>query len=420
MKKSAPLPGTTIPFVWYFLKSYKGYVFFFVVFAIISGLFNVFASTLLKVIIDSLEVAITTPNNSLKLQSVIWPVVLFVVNFEVHNTAWRLMNYINYKIQPLIKNSIIQETFDYVIKHSHQFFQDHMAGKISNNITVLATSVERSLHDQTRHIIRGFVLMLATFIVLYYVHPYFFWCFLVWALLFCSGSYLASRKIVSLVDNLAETESHVSGTLVDSISNTQNIRYFARYSFESLHLLKALLLMKKSFRKKEKFMIIYWTVQGLSETIMLACMLYLLIHLRKQGLVSTGDFALILSLCIEVGFTVWWTIEQIDYLTDSIGKCNQSLKALLMPLDLVDAPSASDIHITKGEIQFDHVSFSYKNTKTLFKDKSVTISPGQKVGLVGYSGGGKTTFVNLILRLYNVDNGCIRIDGQNIAAVTQD
>ncbi len=157
MKKTALLPKTIVPFVWHFLKSYKVYAFFFILFAVISGLFNVFASTLLKVIIDSLESALTEQNAAQELQSLVWPGVLFVVNFEVHNTAWRLMNCINYKIQPLIKNSVIQETFDYVIKHSHQFFQDHMSGKISNNITVLATSIERSLHDYTRHIIRGFV-----------------------------------------------------------------------------------------------------------------------------------------------------------------------------------------------------------------------------------------------------------------------
>lgn len=420
MKRSTPLPKTIAPFVWHFLKSYKGHAFCFLLCAILSGLFNIFSSTLLKIIVDSLEVSIETPSHLNKLQTIIWPGVLFVVNFEVHNTAWRLMNIINYKIQPSIKNAVIQETFDYVIQHSHQFFQNHMAGKISNNITVLAINIERGLHDILRHIIRGVVLMCATFIALYLVHPYFFWCFFVWALLFCTASYWGSRKIIQLVDHLAETESHVSGTIVDSISNTQNIRYFSRYSFESLHLLKALLFMKKSFRKKEKFMIIYWTLQGLSQTVMLACMFYLLIHLRKQGLVSAGDFALILSLCIEVGFTVWWTIEQIDYLTDCIGKCNQSLRSLFVPLDLIDAPNAKDIQINKGEIQFDHVTFAYKKTKTLFKDKSVIIPPGQKVGLVGHSGGGKTTFVNLILRLYDLDSGHILIDGQDIAAVTQD
>ena len=112
--------------------------------------------------------------------------------------------------------------------------------------------------------------------------------------------------------------------------------------------------------------------------------------------------------------------EHIDYLTDCIGKCNQSLKSLFVPLDLVDAPGATDIHITKGEIQFDHVDFSYKNTNPLFKNKSIIIPPGQKVGLVGYSGGGKTTFVNLILRLYDINGGRILIDGQDIATVTQD
>ena len=305
MKNSAPLPRTIVPFVWHFLRSYKGYAFCFLLCTILSGLFNVFSSTLLKIIVDSLEVALQTPVHPEKLQSIIWPGVLFVVNFEVHNTAWRFMNIINYKIQPLIKNSVIHETFDYVIKHSHQFFQVHMTGKISNNITVLAINIERGLHDVLRHIIRGIVLMCATFITLYWVHSYFFWCFFIWATLFCTASYWGSRKIIKLVDHLAETESHVSGTVVDSVSNIQNIRYFSRYSFESSHLLKALLLMKQSFRKKEKFMIIYWILQGLSQTVMLACMFYLLVHLRKQGLVSAGDFALILSLCIEVGLTVW-------------------------------------------------------------------------------------------------------------------
>lgn len=419
MKNSLPLPGTIVPFVWHFLKPYRGHAFCFLLCATASGLFNVFSSTLLKIIVDSLEVALNTPTQPNRLNSIIWPGILFVVNFEVHNTAWRLMNCINYKIQPLIKNAVIQQTFDYVIQHSHQFFQNHMAGKISNNINVLAMNIERGLHDVLRHIIRGAVLMCATFITLYCVHSYFFWCFLVWAILFCLGSYFGSRKIIKLVDDLAKTESHVSGAIVDSISNTQNVRYFSRYLFESSYLLNALLLMKKSFHTKEKFMIIYWTLQGLSQTAMLGCMFFLLVHLRKQGLVSTGDFALILSLCIEVGFTVWWTIEQIDYLTESIGKCNQSLRSLFIPLEITDDPQAKELHVATGNIQFDCVDFSYQKETPLFHNKSVTILAGQKVGLVGYSGSGKTTFVNLILRLYDVQKGRILIDGQDIATVTQ-
>ena len=192
-----------------------------------------------------------------KLDSIFWPSIGFIANIELHNTCWRLMNCINYQIQPIIKNRIIQQTYDYVIRHSHQFFQDHMAGKIANNITTLAINVEQTVHDYSRHILRGLSMVVSTFFTLYYVHPYFFWCFFIWAVLFSIGSFWASRKSIALVDRLAATESGVSGAIVDGISNTQNIRYFSAFTFESSYLLKSLLVMKKAFRSKEKFMIIY-------------------------------------------------------------------------------------------------------------------------------------------------------------------
>jgi len=392
----------------------------FIACAVVSGLFNLVFSTLLKIIIDSVEIKTTSAQAATSLPSIFWPSIGFILNFEFHNLLWRIMNCINYKVQPLIKNAIIKETFDYVMRHSHQFFQDQMAGKISNNISVLAASIERAVHDLSRHIIRGVVMMCSAFIALYWVHPYFYWCFLIWAILFSAGSFWGSYKSISLVDFLASTESAVSGNIVDSVSNTQNVRYFSAFNFESSYLVNLLLAMRKAFRVKEKFMIIYWSMQGISQTIMLGVMMYLLVDLRQQGLVSPGDFALILTLSVEVGFIAWWTMEQIDHFNDTVGKCNQSLKALLLPLDLIDAPDAKDIIITKGEIQFDHVDFTYKGTRPLFKNKSIRIAPGQRIGLVGYSGGGKTTFVNLILRLYDVDSGRILIDGQDIAMITQD
>ena len=419
--KTTSLPKTIMPFVWHFLKPYKIYMVGFIVCTVISGLFNIVFSTLLKIIIDAIEAnTITSPHTAISLKSLFWPSVGFIVNFEIHNTMWRLMNCINYKVQPLVKNTIIEETFNYIIRHSHQFFQDHMAGKLSNNITILANSIERAVHDLSRHIIRGAVMVCATFITLYLVHPDFFWCFLIWAFLFGIGSFWASRKSILFVDYLASTESAVSGNLVDSISNTQNIRYFSMFNFESSYLLKTLSAMRLAFRKKEKFMIIYWSLQGISQTAMLAVMVYLLINLRQQKLVSAGDFALILTLCTEVGFIVWWTMEQIDNMNDMIGKCNQSLRSLFVPLEITDVQNAIDLTVTHGKIQFKHVYFHYKNTAALFEDQSITIEPGQKIGLVGYSGSGKSTFVNLILRLYDISSGCILIDEQDIATVTQD
>ncbi len=135
---------------------------------------------------------------------------------------------------------------------------------------------------------------------------------------------------------------------------------------------------------------------------------------------SVGDFALVLGLSIEVGYMSWWTMEQIDELNKAIGKCTQSLHKLFTPLEIQDKKDAQDLQITSGQISFNNVTFHYKSTTPLFFNKTITIAAGQKVGLVGYSGSGKSTFVNLILRVYDVTDGQILIDGQNIGAVKID
>lgn len=116
----------------------------------------------------------------------------------------------------------------------------------------------------------------------------------------------------------------------------------------------------------------------------------------------------------------WWTLEQVDELNKLVGKCKQSLTNLFVPLGIKDVNNASLLNVTQGEIIFSKVKFHYKGTEPLFQNKSVKIDAGQKVGLVGYSGSGKTTFVNLILRLYDITDGRILIDGQDIKDVTQD
>jgi ATP-binding cassette subfamily B protein len=92
----------------------------------------------------------------------------------------------------------------------------------------------------------------------------------------------------------------------------------------------------------------------------------------------------------------------------------------MTPLEVQDKPNAKQLHCRKGQISFAKVKFHYKGTHPLFENKSVDINPGQKVGLVGYSGSGKTTFVNLVLRVYDVTDGAILIDGQDIRDVSQD
>jgi ATP-binding cassette subfamily B protein len=117
---------------------------------------------------------------------------------------------------------------------------------------------------------------------------------------------------------------------------------------------------------------------------------------------------------------LWNVTKDFSQLSKSFGKITQALRTITLPVDIQDHPHARSLSVSKGEIAFKNVRFHYKGATPLFENKTVVIQPGQKVGLVGFSGSGKTTFVNLILRLFDVTHGQILIDGQDIRMVTQD
>ena len=147
--------------------------------------------------------------------------------------------------------------------------------------------------------------------------------------------------------------------------------------------------------------------------------LFILLHMYSRGLVSIGDFTFVISLSISILWNLWFLASQFVSFSEQIGLCRQALSIITHPHDIVDAMEAKPLMMTKGQIQFHQVSFHYAEGTKLFRNKNILIEGGQKVGLVGFTGSGKSTFVNLILRLFEVESGEITIDGQNVNQVTQ-
>jgi len=397
----------------FYVTPYKKTIYFLILCASLTGLFSIFHPYLIKLIIIDLE-------KDQGLQYAFWPAIFFILNFEMNNLGWRGINYCSYKIKMDLKKKIISHTFDYVLQHSHSFFQNNLSGKIASNINILAENIEKIIFSYFHHFIRGFIVLIGALASMFLVNQMFFISLLVWAIIFFSVSVYISKNIVKLANQQADKESEASGQLIDCINNNQNIYLFSRRSNEKTHILIVFNHLKKAFQNKEFYLIKFNLLQGLSLTLMFGVMMYILFKLKHQNLITTGDFALILTLCFEVGFSTWWVIEQIDFLNNSIGKCKQSMYALFKPLEIIDIPDAQNLRINHGEIVFDAVNFHYKESKPLFQNKSITIHPKTKVGLVGYSGSGKSTFVNLILRMFDVNTGRILIDNQNIREITQD
>ena len=136
-----------------------------------------------------------------------------------------------------------------------------------------------------------------------------------------------------------------------------------------------------------------------------------------QGGITTGEVIQIFNTTWNVIMVLWFAGEVIPQFFQSLGIASQALSVMEDPQDLLDSPKAVPLAVGKGEIIFENVSFQY-GEKQLFQNKGVHIQAGENVGLVGYSGAGKSTFVNLILRFYPLEKGRILIDGQDIAGVT--
>lgn len=410
------LPKNLASFIWHFLRHYKLMGSIFISLAILAGFWGPFNSMLVKQIINILP---QVPVGGLDLLT--WPAVLVVVNFiAFDNITWRSIGYINYRLQPVIKKHIISETLNFVLDSSHQFFQDNLSGRIANQITTLADNIELILHRISLDFIRGASLVMVSFIAAYYVNPLFFYTLLFWFLAFSSFSIFMSRRLMGLADLHASAESVVSGQLVDCITNNSNVRIFSKRDYEISRIDKFLLVSQKAYQKKELFLVILNCVQGFLIATMMGFAVYFLVYLYGKDLISIGDFALILGISMELGHMMWYTMSRVDEFNQAIGKCKQCLAGLMTRPEIFDRGDASDLLVRHGHIVFDKVKFHYKGIKPIFQDKTVVIEAGQKVGLVGYSGSGKSTFVSLILRLYETTDGRILIDGHDIKEITQD
>lgn len=414
--RTSPLPQTFIKFSLHFLRNYQWQILAIVILSALSGTYGTMSSWLSKLLLDAIE---GTHERHALIHATFWPALFFVLNYEVHNAIWRGIDYLNLSLAPKIKNNIIESLFSYIQQGSVRFFQENFAGAISTNITLVADNIEKVLHSALMYSIEMFVQLVLALIVMYFVHPIFAVGLFVWVFFFLLSSFLLSGRARNLSKEYAKSKSLLCGTLVDSIQSIGTARLFARSQFETSYLQTYLLSMKNKFVAKEWFVFKVWFWQGLSITALIAFMLFFLLKLRTENLVSIGDFALILGLVLFVTENMWDLTEYIDIINDSIGQCNQSLKMLLVPLEIEDVPNAKMLKVTEGVIEFKNVQFHYKGTDPLFQNKSITILAGQNVGLVGYSGSGKSTFVNLILRLFDLTSGEILIDGQNIKEVTQ-
>ncbi len=416
-KIGTELPKDLPSFIWHYLKNEKKYLIgFFLIGLIIAAEISV-SPYLLKVMIDKV---VEYENAAILLQAILVPAILYVLMNLILNLSFWFLYYLSLRLYPELKASIIKDVLSYLMHHSHAFFQNTFSGSLTKKITDLAANIEGLIIITNEWFYARVLAIITAAITLFIViRPIFGIIIISWAVLFICLAYKAAKGSEKNAKIFSEASSTLDGIISDSISNIASVKLFTNIPHEIAYANKQMKILIASDRKLQFSNSKAQLFQDCSVTILVASLLAALIYGRIQGWVSPGDFGLALMLSVSFIRIVWNIGPQMLKFSKIVGACNQALNLIRIPHEVKDMPNALPIVINKGEIKFEDVSFQYEANKPLFNNLNVLIKPEEKIGLVGYSGGGKSTFIKLILRLMDPQQGHILIDGHDIKRVTK-
>ena len=342
--------------------------------------------------------------------------IALMASYEVF---YQLYDWCDMRYKPKLRNYIAHTLVDHVLDQDYRYFQNQFTGNIAAKISDVVSFTPDIIKTVMDNYISNIVSVLMGMYLLSRVHSWFAIALGIWALFFVTISVTTLSRFSYLSNNSAEAGAKIIATVVDMIGNVLNIKLFASKHYELKRLSHYMKNYYIVFKRRRWFLFKLYSAQALSYQIYQAVCLFLLIYLYSEGKVSPGDFALILTLNLWIIDCMWDMSDRMRSLSEHWGAVDQALKLIYVPVEIKDIPNAPALKVTHGEIIFENVSFQYEGASPLFTKKSVVIKPGERVGLVGYSGSGKSTFARLILRIYDLNSGRILIDGQDISQVTQ-
>ncbi len=323
------------------------------------------------------------------------------------------------RILPQVRTLVIRDSFDYVNRHSIAYFTQEMSGNISNKVTQLNTGVLDGFNE----------FMMSTSMVMYvliaigilsFMNIWFFAAMMLWLALIVLVSWKLGQKRSALSRETSRRQSLANGVIVDSLANYSEIKSFANFRFERLNLIKHLRILRRAENVEQKAKAWIHLAQNLFAVVSMLGFMFLSIWIFRCGAIDTTGFIYANSLFAMIAgmvFQLTWVYSNVMRIH---GQLKSALDTLAVEPGLKDRSNAADLHAVEAEIEFAGVSFAYAGRENLFENLNLTIKAGEKVGLVGHSGSGKSTFIKLIARYYDTTAGSIKINGTDIRDVRQD
>ncbi len=340
---------------------------------------------------------------------VVMPLLVVIYSLLVHQTL--LGNY------PM---SIRWLAHRYLLNQSLNFYQDDFAGRVATKVMQTSLAVRETVMKSMDVFVYVTVYFTSMVVMLAAADWRLMIPMIVWLLVYIAIQIYFVPKLKDVASEQADARSTMTGRIVDSYTNIQTVKLFSHSQRETQYAEQGMKGFLNTVYRQMRLVTGFDVAVEISNYILVFSVAALSIYLWLDSAISVGAIAIAVSLALRVNGMSMWIMWEVGALFENMGTVVDGMKTLSKPIDIQDKPNAKDLVVSQGGIQFDNVSFHYGENKGVINHLNLDIKPGEKVGLVGRSGAGKSTLVNLLLRFRDVEEGSIKIDGQNIADVTQD
>ncbi|MBD8480251.1 ABC transporter ATP-binding protein [Pseudomonas coleopterorum] len=413
-----PPPTGLARFLWACTRGARGYIIAFAVLSAAVSIYEAWLFSFLGQVVDLLTTWQQGGEAAAQESRVLWGMGLVMVG-SIALVALRTM----VQHQILAINLPLRLRWDFhrlMLRQSLSFFSDEFSGRVTTKVMQTALAVRDVLFTLIEILPGIGVYFIAIIALAGGFAPKLMLPFLAWLILFGLAMWYFVPRLGKVGQEQAHARSSMTGRISDAYTNIATVKLFSHSNREA-HFARAAMEDFKNTGFRQMRLVSQFEIvnQALVVGLLMAAGGYAL-WLWHLGEIGTGAVAAITAMALRINGMSHWIMWQMTSLFENIGTLQDGMGTLTRGAKVQDAVNAGELSTTGGAVTFDNVSFNYNGERQVLDGLSLNIRAGEKIGLVGRSGAGKSTLINLLLRFYDVDSGEIRIDGQNIAHVTQD
>lgn len=328
-------------------------------------------------------------------------------------------SFVNSYFQASVMAGLRKQAFNYLIGHSHSFFSDNFGGSLTQKINKYVRSFERLMDMVIDNGLPLAIRFVGTVVAVYTLAPKYSYILFIFCAVFLVTATIYVRFKLKYDILAAEADTKTTGAIADSIGNHSSIQLFAGHSYEEERVGGVIDKQRKATLTNWYLWVGLSTIQSLYTVIIEFIIFWFAIGDWKIGIITVPVIILIQGYLMRLTQNLWTFHSIMRTFYDGFADAGEMALVLDSPYEIEDVPK-NILKNIKGEVCFDNITYIYdKNETKVFDNFSLTIPSKQKIAIVGSSGAGKSTFVNLLMRLFNLKSGRILIDGIDISFVSQ-